>query len=218
MIALLTGVISEAMFQKNQVKMEEERQDREASRALLLESCQALFDEFLQGGADEVTRGQVREMFPHIRVLFDDFNVRYTNHELEDVIRLMDTDGSGSVNKSEFCRCLLHIAENSEDLRPMLMMELHYDSMSFLKTNLAQFRGHMDQASGEQRANRQSVEMSVERLLSQIDAHHQSSRQREEALDARMERIEVEVRHVSAAVASMAADARSAKGRSAHES
>merc|ERR1719188_71108 len=39
MIALLTGVISEAMFQKNQVKIQEERQERKSTRKALLQNC-----------------------------------------------------------------------------------------------------------------------------------------------------------------------------------
>mmetsp|Transcript_13731 Transcript_13731/g.37111 ORF Transcript_13731/g.37111 Transcript_13731/m.37111 type:complete len:761 (+) Transcript_13731:164-2446(+) len=143
MIALLTGVISEAMFQKNQVKLEEERQEREVTRKILLETCQIMFDESVMEGVDGVSREQLVLLLPRIREMFDALNVPYTTHDLEDMVEVMDTDGSGSINKSEFCRGLLHIAENSDDLRPMLMMELHYDSMSYLKKSISEFESNV---------------------------------------------------------------------------
>merc|ERR1719215_1755123 len=91
------------------------------------------------------------------------------------MIDLMDTDGSGSVNKSEFCRCLLQIAENSEDLRPMLMMELHYDSMSFLKSKLADFEAKMETNKQEQRDDRMAILESVQRMTRMMEASKAAS-------------------------------------------
>lgn len=174
MIALLTGVISEAMFQKNQVKLEEERQDRETTRSALLDYCKQLFDDFAEDGSEEMSDVQVRSMLPRIQEMFDLMHVRYTAHELEDMLQLMDLDGSGSINKSEFCRCLLHIAENSEDLRPMLMMELHYDSMSFLKGKLAEFQEHMKVTREDQQRFQKSVQGDMSELMRHVRSRPES--------------------------------------------
>merc|ERR1719428_2596566 len=40
MLALLTGVISESMFEKNQLRIEEERKEREQMRKLLVHKCE----------------------------------------------------------------------------------------------------------------------------------------------------------------------------------
>eukprot|EP00401_Gymnodinium_catenatum_P064371 CAMPEP_0117473490 /NCGR_PEP_ID=MMETSP0784-20121206/8798_1 /TAXON_ID=39447 /ORGANISM="" /LENGTH=671 /DNA_ID=CAMNT_0005267691 /DNA_START=128 /DNA_END=2143 /DNA_ORIENTATION=+ len=170
MIALLTGVISEAMFQKNQVRLEEERQDREGNRTILLTGCQSIFDSFVTDPNDEVSRDDVRLMFPQITELFDSLHVRYTAHDLDDIIDLMDTDGSERISKSEFCRCLIHIAENSEDLRPMLMMELHYDSMRFLRSKLADYEGRLNQSLKEQRQDRAGLREDINQVLRRLES------------------------------------------------
>jgi len=171
MIALLTGVISESMFQKNQMKIQEERHEREIVRKGLLEKCQALFDEVAQHeDSDEVSSETIRRLLPRLHKMFESFNLPYTMRDLQDIVNVMDTDGSGSVNRSEFCRGLLHIAENGEDLRPMLMMELHYDTMSFLKGELCDLKESMSgvvQQQGEMRSVLVALKASVAQVLQQ---------------------------------------------------
>ena len=48
MIALLTGVISESMFEKNQLRVDEERLERESKRKMLSEQFGELFDEIIE--------------------------------------------------------------------------------------------------------------------------------------------------------------------------
>merc|ERR1719163_1163938 len=43
MLALLTGVISESMFEKNQVRLEEERGEREHRRKMLSHLCAEVY-------------------------------------------------------------------------------------------------------------------------------------------------------------------------------
>mmetsp|Transcript_3271 Transcript_3271/g.8338 ORF Transcript_3271/g.8338 Transcript_3271/m.8338 type:complete len:144 (+) Transcript_3271:3-434(+) len=141
------------------------------------------------------------------------------------MIDLMDTDGSGSVNKSEFCRCLLQIAENSEDLRPMLMMELHYDSMSFLKSKLSDFETKMEQSKMEQRDDRNAILESVQKLMRQMDAAkarddaaqapvatQKQCAQIESSLTYKIDRLEDEVRLLRSAVSTLSSDLSALKG------
>merc|ERR1719401_2418191 len=44
MIALLTGVIHENMFEKNQMRLEEQRNEREIQRKMVVEKCGELFE------------------------------------------------------------------------------------------------------------------------------------------------------------------------------
>jgi len=160
MIALLTGVISEAMFEKNQLRLQEERTDREMTRQALLEKCQTIFDEVvLATGSDEdeVPKETLMRTLPRLHETFDTLNLPYTAHDLQDMLEVMDTDGSGTINKSEFCRGILHIAENSEDLRPMLMMELHYDSISFLKSCMSDFKKCLEGMIWDQRKDSEEM-------------------------------------------------------------
>jgi len=63
MIALLTGVISESMFEKNQMRAQEERQERELKRELLKGKCIELFASVEHDAADEASLEILRNCF-----------------------------------------------------------------------------------------------------------------------------------------------------------
>lgn len=50
---------------------------------------------------------------------------------------LADTDCSGTVDRAEFCRSMMQLAE---EVRPILFMELHYDTMAYFKRRTATLR------------------------------------------------------------------------------
>jgi len=130
------------------------------TRQALLEKCQTIFDEVvLATGSDEdeVPKETLMRTLPRLHETFDTLNLPYTAHDLQDMLEVMDTDGSGTINKSEFCRGILHIAENSEDLRPMLMMELHYDSISFLKSCMSDFKKCLEGMIWDQRKDSEEM-------------------------------------------------------------
>merc|ERR1719329_1788440 len=137
MIALLTGVLNEAMFEKNMLRLEEDRFEREMTCGTLVDCCGVMFDSIGQEHLveDGEVRGDgVRAMLPEIAELFEEHRVAYTHYDLEAMVSVMDTDGSGAINRTEFCRGILQMAQ---DIRPMLVMELHHEGMAFHKSKAA---------------------------------------------------------------------------------
>mmetsp|Transcript_81402 Transcript_81402/g.226734 ORF Transcript_81402/g.226734 Transcript_81402/m.226734 type:complete len:706 (+) Transcript_81402:75-2192(+) len=152
MLAVLTGVMSESMAHKNQLKLVEERQEREVARNYFSVACQELVDGALVDGLGQVKREDLIPLLPRLRALFEIMNISYTLHDLEDMLRVMDVDGSGSVDRAEFCRGLLHIAENSGDVKPMLTMELHYTQLGYLKKRMVEFEAKVMEVCERQHA------------------------------------------------------------------
>merc|ERR1719401_1421490 len=93
MIALLTGVIHENMFEKNQLRMEEERQEREAKRKSLVKVCGNLFDEVAEEHGGSVPKHRfddLKLLLPRVADLFKLNGVHLVEDDLHDIIDLMD--------------------------------------------------------------------------------------------------------------------------------
>jgi hypothetical protein len=126
MIALLTGVISESMFEKNNIRMDEERTDREQTRKLLVRTCEEWFDEVStshSGGSSSAQREDVALMLPRIAALFEQEGVDYAGEDLEEMLDIIDCDGSEVIDRNEFRHFIVQMAEG---VRPLLLMELYY--------------------------------------------------------------------------------------------
>jgi len=145
MIALLTGVISEAMFEKNQIRLEEERLEREQTRKSLMQSCTELFAEAETDANGCAPKGEVERLLPNIRQLFDSLSVPYAIHDMYRVVELMDTDDNGSISREEFCYAVVSFAEG---VRPVSIMELHLQ-LAHLTSKFDKF----DPVAQEARAN-----------------------------------------------------------------
>lgn len=133
MIALLTGVISEAMFEKNILRCEEERTEREFMFETVEKACADIFDTTVTGEQGEAHKDELAKMLPKVAKVFEENGLPYTRHDLVCMMELMDTDASGSINRQEFCRGIMQIVE---EVRPMLIMELHYDSITYFKSRI----------------------------------------------------------------------------------
>jgi len=129
----LTGVITEAMFEKNVLRLQEEQLERESSRAYISQRCSTFFGEIKTNEFGEAPRTELVLLLPRVAEMLESMNVQFTRDELVHLLEVMDTDGSGAINKTEFCRALLHLAERGEELQPMLMMELQQDAITFVK-------------------------------------------------------------------------------------
>lgn len=123
MIGLLTGLVCESMFDKNHLRLEEERLDCEAKRQRLVARCEELFESITDEDNDEASTEKVLQLLPRISSLFVEEEVSFAMHDLQETAGLMDVDGSGKISKTEFCRGILQIAEG---LSPLSIMELHY--------------------------------------------------------------------------------------------
>merc|ERR1719161_210845 len=111
MIALLTGVISESMFQKNNVRIEEERLERESKRQGLTKICGELFDEAALNDKGEAPAAEVKALMPYVAKMFVKHNMTFAQSDLDSITDLMDADGSGAISKGEFVHSILSIAE-----------------------------------------------------------------------------------------------------------
>jgi len=123
MIALLTGVISESIFEKNQFRIEEERLEREYKRVLLQEQCGQLFDLMDCNEDGSVSQDELRSRVCDIAEIFDTSGAAFAKEDLESIFYIMDIDGSGSIERSEFIHGVLQLCGS---VQPMSIMELHY--------------------------------------------------------------------------------------------
>jgi len=129
MIALLTGVISESMFDKNNLRMEEERMERENTRKLLVLTCEKLFDELPSQCQDKprvegAHTWEVLGLLPQIAMLFESEGIDYASEDLFCMLDVMDSTGSGTITREEFKFCIVQMAEGV--VRPLLIMRIYY--------------------------------------------------------------------------------------------
>ena len=119
MIAVLTGVMQEGMFQKNLVRQALERAEAEATRDRLVRSCTLMYERLPQNEDGEVKTTDVFKLLPKISGMFEAIGVHIQEKDLEACIHIMDTDFSGSISEEEFTHFLLQV---SEPVRPILVI------------------------------------------------------------------------------------------------
>jgi len=146
MIALLTGVISESMFEKNALRIEAEHLEREQKRNALNARLGEVFDLMIEKDLangerrSEVSLEEVHESLPSVMKVFDEAFIAYSRPDMEFVVNIMDTDESGGVNKEEFVHGLVSIAE---EIRPMSIAEL-FHSVQLVKARVAKCQNSLD--------------------------------------------------------------------------
>jgi len=159
MLALLTGVISESMFEKNQVKIEEERVERESKRKLIGLRCSELFDEAKVNADGDAEKEEIFSMVPYIAQMLENHSVPYASHEIEHVIELMDQENiDGLISKKEFVDGIVSFAEG---VRPVAIMELNHKMI----LTLAQADEVDARVRNQSSANHDWIAGCVERLL-----------------------------------------------------
>lgn len=132
MIALLTGVISESMFEKNQMRAEHELSERENMRKLLTRTCNDMFGRIKLNEDGEAQREDVMKFIPEIERVFHSQGVVFTYKDFETMMDTMDQDGSGTFSKDEFFNGILTMAEGT---RPISIIEIRSD-VSWIKAML----------------------------------------------------------------------------------
>jgi len=131
MIALLTGVISESMFEKNQIRAEEERLEHEARRINMSGRLSELFDKagFPEEGAPV---REIQMLLPFVTALFESENIPFLKDDLQKVTSMMDMNCSGWITKYHFMSCMMSITEK---VRPMTIMEISL-AMHYVKNTI----------------------------------------------------------------------------------
>jgi len=128
------------MFEKNQLKIQEERRDAEERRKMLLQTCAFMLDAIPEIEAGRVDRAEVEVLVPEIQALFDSESIPYATHEFESMLNAMDKNGDGVLSKDDFCTSILQIAEG---VRPISLIEIHAETVECL-SQLAQMKADVN--------------------------------------------------------------------------
>jgi len=123
MIALLTGVIGESIFEKNQLRMMENRREREEQHQMMIRMCESIFDDVEVDVAGKAKKEEIKKVIPQVQELFEQENIVYASHEFDGMLDIMDK-GDGLLNRQDFCDGVLQIAEG---VRPVSIIEIHYE-------------------------------------------------------------------------------------------
>jgi len=123
MIAMLTGIISESMFEKNQTRASEERAEREQKRELLKQKCIELFASVDKDEEEEADPEKLEEVLPYVREMFEKLDLEYMEHDFDNIITLCDTDDSGSISEAEFVSGILSLCDG---VRAASIQEVYY--------------------------------------------------------------------------------------------
>merc|ERR1712232_1206872 len=123
-IAMLTGVISESMFEKNEMRKEEAKAEHEAMRLALGEHCQELFLRLDVNDNHEASVEDVKTIAPKMVVLIEAAGGIVHHADILKYIENMDTDGGGMIGITEFVSTMEKLAEG---LTPLGLQEVHHD-------------------------------------------------------------------------------------------
>lgn len=121
MIALLTGVISESMFEKNEVRKEQNRIEQEEMKRSISERCKALFDSVPQEEG-EAKVADVQKVVPAVCALLANVGIQFSISDCERLVHFMDGDGTGHIGVHEFEQTIIKVADG---VGPMSIQEIH---------------------------------------------------------------------------------------------
>jgi len=125
MIALLTGVISESMFEKNQLRMEEARKEQDELLQALERDAQTLHRSLVLDENGEASVEEVRDnALPKLAQLLTEKMVDFTDHTLFKLVMVMDSDGEGRISCDEFTHAIMNVASG---LKPLSIQEVHHN-------------------------------------------------------------------------------------------
>lgn len=113
-VALLTGVISESMFEKNEVRKDQLRADHEDMRTNLGERCEELFLKLAE--ANHAVDGElpvsiVKTLVKDMHEMLEKAGAEITKADTLKIIDFMDINGTNLIGKEEFRGTMEKIAE-----------------------------------------------------------------------------------------------------------
>eukprot|EP00928_Gymnodinium_smaydae_P036731 TRINITY_DN2562_c0_g1_i1.p1 TRINITY_DN2562_c0_g1~~TRINITY_DN2562_c0_g1_i1.p1 ORF type:complete len:460 (+),score=119.38 TRINITY_DN2562_c0_g1_i1:62-1441(+) len=97
---------------------------REKLRQLLKDRCAKMFSQVQTDMRGEASCQEILALLPEVETLFDEFQIAFARHDFEEMIYIMDQDDSGGIDKGEFCRGIMQLAEG---LQPISIIEIHCD-------------------------------------------------------------------------------------------
>lgn len=102
---------------------------REKLRKELEEKCLAMFRNVEVDASGDACCKRIMQLLPQIEAVFEQLRLPFARHDFEAMVSIMDQDGSGGVDKGEFCRGVVQLAEG---LQPISIIEIHC-GVSFVK-------------------------------------------------------------------------------------
>jgi voltage-gated sodium channel len=120
-VALLSGIITQSMFEKNEARKELIRQEHEAMRAQLGSKCEELFGTLPVNASGEAVVEVVKVLAPAMWNILTKVGANMTHADVETIIDFMDVNGTGLVSSIEFRSTMEKIAEG---LTPLGIQEI----------------------------------------------------------------------------------------------
>merc|ERR1719272_1198928 len=148
------------MFDKNQLRNEEQQLDRETSRLLIVERCSELFDTMDENNDGNVSRSELKSKLHKIVEFFDHESMDCFEEDLDTLMTILDFDKSGSVNKDEFCHGILQMAEG---VRPLMIMETSM-SVLYLKGKMEELFEALTKTNEDAAVERRHISNSLAEL------------------------------------------------------
>jgi len=120
-VALLSGIITQSMYEKNEARKELIRQEHEAMRAQLGSKCEELFGTLPVNASGEAAVEIVKVLAPAMWNILTKVGANMTHADVETIIDFMDVNGTGLVSSIEFRSTMEKIAEG---LTPLGIQEI----------------------------------------------------------------------------------------------
>jgi len=122
-IAMLTGVISESMFEKNEMRKQEAREEHEEMRLNLGTHCAALFMTTAIDGGDTAHVNEVAGLAPKLVHMLELAGGTASVNDIEELVHNMYTDDKGNIKVTEFVETLEKVADG---LSPFSIQEIEH--------------------------------------------------------------------------------------------
>jgi hypothetical protein len=123
MLAMLTGVINESMFENNELRREEKQRQHEEMRKSFGGQCADLFEEINHQENGEAAIEEFYKMAPDVLELLLSVGADVAQGDIMKIIENMDVDCSGTLSIEEFVHAMEKIAEGSTQLS---ILEVHH--------------------------------------------------------------------------------------------
>jgi len=151
MIALLTGVISESLFEKNQIRLEEARKEQEELINKIDVKAEEIHAMWANHDGEATKEDIIMYAMPLIGEMFEEGMVDFTHHNLAQLVDVMDMNSNGLIGVAEFKKVVTSYASG---LKPLTIQEVYYNSalcltkLNEVQEQLMSFRGLLGHGEG----------------------------------------------------------------------
>mmetsp|Transcript_56219 Transcript_56219/g.105910 ORF Transcript_56219/g.105910 Transcript_56219/m.105910 type:complete len:499 (+) Transcript_56219:3-1499(+) len=165
MIALLTGVISESMFDKNQTRVQELRQEREQKREVLKLKSVELFALVEKDGVGRARPTDLEVVLPYVREMFEKLDIEYMEQEFDVILSMCDLDESGTISETEFVSGILSLCDG---VRAASIQEVYY-LVSQMNAKVNKFEELQDDVQALTKQTIPELQKELKKLMTRLD-------------------------------------------------